>query len=337
MTRTLRLLAGMDVGGSKSECVICTEEGAIRAWQVAESDSLHSAGNISRLCRLISDTCARAGADAADLEAIVIGMSGADSPGAAERARQSVLSELPVRNVVVANDAAAALLAATTQRPAAVLIVGTGSIAYGEDAGRSYRVGGWGPLTGDEGSGLEIARQACAAVLLAEDGRAPDTALTDEALRFFGLGEPAELVELTGHFCCEPRRLASFTPSVLACARSGDPVAQRITGEAAAALARLGAALVAQLERDDHAIPFALAGGVIQGNSSFAQMVRDELTDMTLPVELTSPSMPPVLGAVLSAARVTAGPDAAGRVREGLAGELARGSRPSPISSGGAS
>ncbi len=337
MTGTLRLFAGLDVGGSKSECVICTEAGVIRAWQIMESDGPHTAGRIPGLCQLIADTCATAGAAASDLNAIVIGMSGADTPGAAEGARQSVLSALPVRDVAVTNDAAPALLAATARRPAAVLIAGTGSIAYGEDARRSYRVGGWGPLAGDEGSGLEIARQACAAVLLAEDGRAQATALTGAALQHFRLDAPAELVELTGDFCREPRRLASFTPRVLACARDGDPVAQRITAEAAAALARLGAALVTRLKPDGRAIPLALTGGVLQGDSSFAGAVRAGLSGMGLPVEFTSPSLPAVLGAVLHAARASAGPGAAGRMRDGLAEESARRSRPRPISPGGAS
>jgi N-acetylglucosamine kinase-like BadF-type ATPase len=348
MTGTLPLVAGADVGGSKAECVVATADGVVRAWRAAPSEVPHSIEAVDGVCQLISSTVADAGAAPDDLDCVVVGWCGADTPGAAERARRIAQARLAVREVVVCNDGAIALVAATDERPAAVLIAGTGSIAYGEDTRGSYRAGGWGPLVGDEGSGLEIARQACAAVLLAADGRAPDTALTAEVVTFFQLGAPAELVEQTVQFCREPGRLASFAPRVLACARGGDPVARAIAARAAGGLAGLGAALVAQLPGGSAPIPLALSGGVIQGDSEFAAMVTADLQDRGLPVTLTTLAMPPVLGAVLSAAILAAGPDSVGApggssprrgpagLRQQLTGQLAAHSAWRPASLEGA-
>src|SRR5439155_1968617 len=59
-----------------------------------------------------------------------------------------------------------------------VLVVGTGTVAYGRDAaGRAARAGGWGPLFGDEGGGYWVGCEALRAVARAHDGRGPETAL----------------------------------------------------------------------------------------------------------------------------------------------------------------
>jgi N-acetylglucosamine kinase-like BadF-type ATPase len=318
VTRTGQLLGGVDVGGSKTDCVICTADGAVLARQTWASAAVFSADLLPRLCAAIRTACSSAGVEPVDVRTLVVGMSGVDTPGTAERARTVIAAELSAGEVIVVNDAAIALEAATSRRPAGALVAGTGSIAYGEDGRHVYHIGGWGPLVGDEGSGLEIAREACAAVLLAQDGRARRTALTGEAMRFFGLREASDLVELTGRFCCEPSHLASFAPQVMATARAGDVVAGRIVAQAAEALTGLGAALARRLARSDRPVPLALAGGVLLGDPDFAQTVRNGLESLDLPIELVAATLPPAFGAVLTAAHARAAADGADLLRDRL-------------------
>ena len=51
------------------------------------------------------------------------------------------------------------------------VIAGTGSMAYGEFAGRQARCGGWGELIGDEGSAYWIAREGMNLFSRMSDGR----------------------------------------------------------------------------------------------------------------------------------------------------------------------
>ena len=52
-----------------------------------------------------------------------------------------------------------------------ILIAGTGSIIYGKDEnGNIYRVGGFGRLLGDEGSGFSIGRKGLQAAAKYFDG-----------------------------------------------------------------------------------------------------------------------------------------------------------------------
>ena len=61
----------------------------------------------------------------------------------------------------------------------APIVAGTGSIAYGEYAGRHARAGGWGDLFGDEGSAFWIAREGLRLFSRMSDGRAARGPLYD--------------------------------------------------------------------------------------------------------------------------------------------------------------
>ena len=81
--------------------------------------------------------------------------------------KAGLLAELiGAERLVVTHDARIAWAGATEGEPGLVVIAGTGSIAYGENAqGESARAGGWGYIYGDEGGGFDIARQALRATL----------------------------------------------------------------------------------------------------------------------------------------------------------------------------
>ena len=75
--------------------------------------------------------------------------------------------------MLVLNDALVALEAGAPGLAGIVVISGTGSIAYGRNAGGAAAgPGGWGHVIGDEGSGYWIGRQALAAVVREVDGLA---------------------------------------------------------------------------------------------------------------------------------------------------------------------
>src|SRR6185437_6227673 len=75
------------------------------------------------------------------------------------------------------------------------LIAGTGSIAVGRNAaGVAARVGGWGHLLGEEGSGYAIGSAALNAAVRAADGRGEPTSLLQRILATWGLSAAPELI-----------------------------------------------------------------------------------------------------------------------------------------------
>src|SRR6476660_7665456 len=72
--------------------------------------------------------------------------------------------------VIIESDAFIASIAAIGVDPGILLIAGTGSIVIGRDKDRAmFRIGGWGPHFGDEGSGFWIGREAVRAALRSID------------------------------------------------------------------------------------------------------------------------------------------------------------------------
>ena len=100
-----------------------------------------------------------------------------------QRVRESFIKRIGVKNVLVLTDAEIALYATTFGKSGLVVIAGTGSVCLGKnDAGKIAISGGWGPLAGDEGGGVGIAREALHAVAKASDGRGKATELSERAV-----------------------------------------------------------------------------------------------------------------------------------------------------------
>ncbi|MFX3839205.1 BadF/BadG/BcrA/BcrD ATPase family protein, partial [Streptococcus suis] len=92
-----------------------------------------------------------------------IGLGGADRPAIREKLHAS-FAEVWQERLRVDNDAVPALYSGTWGQPGIVLISGTGSIACAlTSRGARHRVGGWGYLLGDEGSGYDLGKKAAMA------------------------------------------------------------------------------------------------------------------------------------------------------------------------------
>jgi N-acetylglucosamine kinase-like BadF-type ATPase len=165
-------------------------------------------------------------------------------------------------SVRITNDAELVLSALSHQVGVAV-ISGTGSIALGRDAqGTLARVGGWGHVLGDEGSGFGIGREALQCAVRAADGRGPATALLDTILGHWQLPAPEALLERV-YPTFDKTAIAALAPLVLALARAGDPVACRIEARAANELALAIIAVTRRLNFVAGPLPVAFGGGVL--------------------------------------------------------------------------
>ncbi|MBV8642942.1 MAG: hypothetical protein JO225_03405 [Candidatus Eremiobacteraeota bacterium] len=254
----------------------------------------------SRKC---ADACATAVMRALDaaglardtaLEAVHIGLSGYDDDF------DGAVPVFATARVRLQHDAPIALAAAVHARPAVVVIAGTGSVAYGEDAdGTSVRVGGWGFLFGDEGSAFAVARDALAHAM-AETDRGVASPLGEAALAFFDRRDLRELATaaLLGRI---PRgELASFARVVHDAARLGDTDASAIVLEAASGLASLAAVALARLHLTERTVPVAFAGGAFL-NEAFLGRTRERLGVLVPNALPVTPRYDPAVGAALLA------------------------------------
>lgn len=190
------------------------------------------------------------------VDAVGFGVSGLTDDGLDARELLSAAAPLGARSVSLAHDSITAFLGALGDGRGAVVAAGTGVVTLAVGRTEVARVDGWGYLLGDAGSGYGIGRAAFDAVLRANDGRGPATALTEAVRAVFPVLEDA-YIELQADEA-RVQRIAAFARPVAEAAASGDAVAIAISEAAADELAH---SVVSGLRRVGEAGPRGAAPG----------------------------------------------------------------------------
>jgi N-acetylglucosamine kinase-like BadF-type ATPase len=303
------LYAGIDGGQSSTIAVVLDEQGAqLGRGTAGPSDHVDEPPTSRRAAQACESALAAALTAAhapagTELAAVVVGLSGYEG---AWHGHEPSFGTSKVRYV---HDSVIALAGAIRERPAAIVIAGTGSVAYGETAhGTSVRAGGFGFLFGDEGSSFAIARTALAAAMRVSD-RGVLTDLGAAALAFFDVGDLRALARAVSLRQIGRPQVASFAQVVCSAARLGDPEAAAIVEDAAAALAGLAQLVVEQLGHADMPeVPLAFVGGAVE-NAALRAAAERRLEAATPLVRIVPPAFEPAVGAAFLAF------DAAGRPR----------------------
>ena len=263
----MKLFLGVDGGQSSTTALIGDETGSVLGVGVGgPCNHVGAAEGPTKLARTVHECVGRAAAAAGldpatvAFEAACFGMSGGPDD------KQGILRQiLRTRELIATTDAVIALAGATAGEPGIITIAGTGSIAFGRNAGgRSMRAGGWGYIFGDEGGGFDIARQAVRAALRMDEGWGPATSLRDALIRATG-GHDANAVVHLFYTKEWPRsRVATLARLVDAAALEGDSVAVDIVNNAAQQLATLTGSVRQALWRPGDQLTAVYIGGVFK-------------------------------------------------------------------------
>lgn len=300
LTRSEKVVLGADIGASHS-----------RAWLVAGAEVLAAA-------EAGSASVAAEGAEAA-LSALddLLGQLPIDRHqpldaicvGAAGMASEEVLSVFEGRlarftrggPVLVVADGYLVLPAAGLAEGVGV-ICGTGTTAVASQGDRVSRVGGWGYLLGDDGSGYWFVRRAIRALLDRSDRRRQLGALGADLLRAVGVDGADDLKDLVFQ---DPRpgRWAAYAPAVL---QSSDPEVACMLAEAASALDQLVDAAMESVGGRP-GLPIVLAGGMTK-DPRFRSAVTEQMGRARPDSTVSILQAPPVTGAVRLAQLAIAGP-----------------------------
>jgi glucosamine kinase len=168
---------------------------------------------------------------------ICAGFAGAGRPDSVSFYKELLNSLVPEAQVIIESDAFISSIGAIGIDPGILLIAGTGSIVIGRDKDRTmFRVGGWGPYFGDEGSGFWIGREAVRAALRSID-RQSNTEFAQRIAAAFGLKSITEAIGAWATGKIGVPDVAGLFPEVVA--MYPDDPAKRILTEAAAHLREL--------------------------------------------------------------------------------------------------
>jgi N-acetylglucosamine kinase-like BadF-type ATPase len=290
------LYLAIDCGATKTAAVLCAPDGTILASTFGGGSNFTYLGLDAFLKRIGEVTSSAlstalqspvtiapatdpkthiAGMPPYNLRAAWLGVAGVDSPSAASLLlpHVSTLLSVPVERLIISNDThllAAPLRILPEVRTAVVVVAGTGSIVVSFRQGTANapleslaRVGGWGWILGDEGSGFDVGRTAVRALLAQQDMETTGVAvahgpLREKVLKKFGISEVMDLLGVAyapDSTSPLPRegRLSSLCPIVFEAAfDDGDPLAIQVVRDCAQKLAVQIMAVLHASEQEVH-------------------------------------------------------------------------------------
>ena len=236
---------GIDGGGSKTAFLlvdeyyneICHLESGPSNWLSIGADAAKEAiaQGISRLTETPDIVCA--------------GFAGAARPDSASFYKGVLQALIPGAQIIIESDAFIASIGAIGIDPGILLIAGTGSIVIGRDANRNmFRVGGWGPYFGDEGSGFWVGREAVSAALRSLD-RQGSMEFANRIARELGLNSIPEVVSAWASAKLGVPDIAGLFPAVVA--MYPEEPAKSILTQAASHLRTMVEVAAKRVETDD--------------------------------------------------------------------------------------
>lgn len=297
------LFLGVDGGGTKTHIALMNAAGKVTCEGFAGPSNPLRVGvetAVSNILKAINEACDRSGLSRGDITAATLGLAGVRRADLRQRIKESFSERMRVRRTEVTTDAEIAWFASTLGKPGLVVIAGTGSVCFGkDDHGKIAVSGGWGPLAGDEGGGVGIARDALHAVAKASDGRGLHTKLSKRASEYFRAAGPENLIVAIYSPQVDNARIAGFAREVVETAKDGDKIAIGIIEEAGRELGTAATAVIKKLKLDRRKIPIGCVGSIFKAGELLTGPMLQTISAVAPKAYLTEPLMPPSHAAAL--------------------------------------
>ena len=299
-----RLVLGLDGGGTQTRAAVADAsdtpigQGVSGACNLAAVPPAEALGN----ALTAADAALTAsGAGRADVLSVNAGVAGFSHTGRRAQFAQGLQAAFPNARIAVEPDYVIALAGATGGRPGVIVIAGTGSAAYGENAaGETHRTGAYGYLIDDGGSGYGVGRGAIAAVLAAADGTGPPTSLTERVLPALGLASITEIVPGVYGGGVSRVRIAALSQVVAEAATAdSDPIARALLMRAGGTLAQLVQGVTRRLFANGSAeFPVVQIGGLWSAGDALTDVFARSLRRFAPSAVVAAPQASPLIGAV---------------------------------------
>lgn len=304
---------GIDGGGTKTALVLLDSDGIEVARSQQPSIDYYRRGveAVTRtLAEGVDDICRQADITPDQLDFTVVGMPGYGEVGADVAVLDAVpRSVLSSDRYLCVNDMVCGWAGSLCASDGINVVGGTGSMTYGERDGAGVRVGGWGELFGDEGSGYWIATRGLNAFTRMSDGRLPRGPLYDLVRVRLGVRNDLDTIGLVlTDWQKERTRIAALSTTVAEAAAAGDAIAARILADAGAEFAELvDATRLALGYEAGETVAVSYSGGVFNSETVLAAFGRS-LDGLYDGYDLRVPVFEPDVGAALYAAKVSGNP-----------------------------
>lgn len=222
---------GIDSGGTKSELVITDAKNNIihKISYKAFHYSVHGKEKVScHLKDIITNSIKEKKLDLKNCRGICIGLAGVRETEDKNELQKHLIKLLGYKNILIESDSNIALFGAFEGKDGLILICGTGSILIGVINKKFFRIGGWGRIIGDYGSGYDIGRCAIKHLVSEYDKRKRLSKLSQAIENEFSINK----LNILKHVYQNNFHLQNLVPLVLEYSGQKDKDAQKIIDDA---------------------------------------------------------------------------------------------------------
>lgn len=297
----------IDGGGTKTIGVLADESGKVFANATVGATNqygLNKMAVIDEIRRLLQNLKFQNPTVFDKTKTVFAGIAGADHIEAKTFIKEVLQSSFSDQvNIIVDHDAINALYSGTLGHEGIVHISGTGSITFGiNEKGERGRVGGWGYLFDDEGSGYALGREAISAIFKEFDGRGERTLLSKLIVKHFQVHSIPDLIPIIYSESVGKRGIAQLSKLVNLAAEEKDIVALEILNNAARQIKKSITTLYYKLfVNPKHSVHIVLTGGLLINSPKIQSFISNEIKKEMENVEIIIPDLPPIAGAIIAA------------------------------------
>ncbi len=317
---------GLDVGGTKTFCLIADEQGRIKGFGRAGSGSYETYGVEPAAVanrKAVEAALADAGLALGDITGIGMGIAGADLPEDYDMLEREIYTPLFGDTPrVFRNDSMAGLRGGTRNPYGIVVACGTGCVCAGVNrTGEHTRVGGLGEEFGDQCTGSSIGIEGLKAVWRARDGIIGKTLLTERFVQRAGCKDVDELFYKCYRGEVGYADLQPVARLVFDAAFDGDATACDILERCGRYLGKMANAVARRLDMCQDEFEVVMAGSVFKGSSPvLADAMRTVIRCQCPKASTVMPVFEPVVGALIMGMELRL--EVTGEIYETLSREL---------------
>jgi len=283
----MEYMIGIDSGGTKTEAIAYNLKGKelVRCQTGFGNllmDKKRGLSNLEEAMEIIFDQLGEK-----DCQSVVVGLAGLDS-GDFKKELNTYFSHYQP-TIIFINDAWLSYYALLKGKDGCLVISGTGSICIGQRSEETARVGGWGNILGDEGSGYWIAKTMIRRLLLEADTNENYSFLSKKLMDTLQAKTVFDVVNYM--YTHEKDQIADLATIVAESATFGDAAAIEILKEAGYVLAEQVKLLITKLGFNKD-VTIGITGSVLKKNSivyhSFSEKLIQQPLLITFVKELDS-------------------------------------------------
>lgn len=296
---------GIDGGGSKTVAYLGNGQKKVLSSIQVGSTNYHSVGIeiVKGVFKQIFNAFeVSEGITLNEVKGVCIGGAGIDCTED-ERIIEEVFRDIGYKNhLQIYNDSVIALVGANGGKRGAILISGTGSVAFGIDkAGKRHRVGGWGHIIDDVGSGYAIGRDGLKKIMESYDGREGNTKIWEGVRDELNLSHMEELISFIYNPNTKKHHIACLAPHIINLYEM-DRVAKKVVDDGIRGLCKMIDALANKMNEDDFSL--GLSGSLFLKSHIFRNLFIKEIKKMYPNLHVHLPEENPVMGAFMLATEV---------------------------------